>query len=146
MKNIKYTVNEFNTVTNEYIEVEVTKAVFDCCRRTDWNINKNNQKHARNTIPFSYLCKSDDMNENIKVFASEDENPEQIYEAKEINRILKEAIRKLPERERIVIEYIFFRGLTAIETGKILGISEQGVNKRKRSAFEKIKAEIGFGN
>lgn len=146
MKNIKYTVNEFNTVTNEYIEVEVTKAVFDCYRRTDWNINKNNQKHARNTIPFSYLCRSDDMNENIKVFASEDENPEQIYEAKEINRILKEAIRKLPERERIVIEYIFFRGLTAIETGKILGISEQGVNKRKRSAFEKIKAEIGFGN
>lgn len=79
------------------------------------------------------------------MFASEAEIPELLYETKETNRILIEAIKKLPKKEKAVIEHIFYKGLTALETGKLLGISEQGVNKRKRSAFEKIKSEFGFG-
>jgi hypothetical protein len=119
MNNIKYTINEFDTLKNDYIEVEVTKVVFDCYRRTGWNINKNNQKHAHNTIPFSSLCGPYDINENFTMFASEAENPEQICEAKETSRILIEAIKKLPENEKVVIELIFLKGLTAIETGKL---------------------------
>lgn len=146
MKNIKYTINEFNTLTGEYVDIEITEDVYNCYRRTGWNMQKNNQKHTQNTVPFSSLCGPYDINDNFTVFASEADNPEQICEANETREFLVKAIKKLPENERIVIELIFFKGFSAIETGKRLGISEQGVNKRKRSAFKKIKLEIGFGN
>ncbi len=142
MNNIKYTINEFDTLTGEYIEVGVTEDVFNCYRRTGWNIDKNNQKHAHNTIPFSSLCGPYDINENFNMFASEEENPEQIYEDKETNRVLIEAIKKLPENEKVVIELIFYKGLSAKEVGAYLGITERGVNKRKISAFEKIKKNL----
>ena len=142
MENIKYTINEFNTLTGEYVDIETTEDVYNCYRRTGWNMQKNNQKHTQNTVPFSSLCGPYDINDNFTVFASEEDNPEQICEAKESKEILLNAIKKLPEKEKIVIELIFFKGLSAKEAGIALGITVRGVYKRKKVAYEKIKKEI----
>ena len=53
---------------------------------------------------------------------------------------LKAVLLTLSAKEREVIGLLYMEGYTATEAGDLLGISKQAVNKRKRAAFEKIRA------
>ena len=48
---------------------------------------------------------------------------------------LKEAILKLPERERKVIGFRYFRGMTQEQTSKILGVSQVQVSRIEKKAL-----------
>lgn len=52
---------------------------------------------------------------------------------------LEQALAKLPEIHRKVIEYIFYQDLTQTEVAKILKISQAQVSRILRSALEKLK-------
>ena len=52
---------------------------------------------------------------------------------------LEQALAKLPEVQRKVIEYIFYQDLTQTEVAKILKISQAQVSRILRSALENLK-------
>lgn len=60
-----------------------------------------------------------------------------------IERIaLREAISRLPERERLVIELRFFRGLTQEKAAKILGVSQVQVSRIEKRALLALRDHI----
>ncbi|MCI8525240.1 MAG: SigB/SigF/SigG family RNA polymerase sigma factor [Oscillospiraceae bacterium] len=60
-----------------------------------------------------------------------------------IERIaLREAIGRLQERERLVIDLRFFRGLTQDKTAKILGVSQVQVSRIEKKALQELRKYI----
>lgn len=52
---------------------------------------------------------------------------------------LREAVMKLPERERSVIGYRYYRGLTQEQTAKILGVSQVQVSRIEKKSLELLR-------
>lgn len=60
-----------------------------------------------------------------------------------IERIaLREAIAKLPERERMVVVLRFFRGLTQEKTASIVGVSQVQVSRIEKKALTHLRETI----
>lgn len=55
---------------------------------------------------------------------------------------LKDALSKLPERDRAVLSLRFFRGLTQEKCAKIMNLSQVQVSRIERSALKKLKEII----
>ena len=55
---------------------------------------------------------------------------------------LDEAIRTLPERERMVIGLRYFHGLTQDKTAKVLGFSQVQVSRLERRALDAMREEM----
>lgn len=63
-----------------------------------------------------------------------------------IERIaLREAIDKLPEREKMTILLRFFKGLTQEQAARLLGVSQVQVSRLERRALEKLRASLSDG-
>lgn len=54
---------------------------------------------------------------------------------------LKEAIKKLSDREKRILHLRFFKGLTQIEVSKEIGISQAQVSRLEKSALDRIKKQ-----
>ena len=52
---------------------------------------------------------------------------------------LRQAIEKLPEREKSVIKLRYFHGLTQDRTSKVLGVSQVQVSRIEKKALEKLR-------
>ncbi len=55
---------------------------------------------------------------------------------------LKEAVAKLPDRERLVIHLRYFRGLTQDKTSKVLGVSQVQVSRIEKRALLALRELI----
>ncbi|MGN0979500.1 MAG: SigB/SigF/SigG family RNA polymerase sigma factor [Candidatus Avoscillospira sp.] len=55
---------------------------------------------------------------------------------------LKEAVAKLPERERLVINLRYFRGLTQEKTAKLIGVSQVQVSRIEKKALLALREHI----
>ena len=55
---------------------------------------------------------------------------------------LRSAIRDLPEREQQVLLLRYYRGLTQMNTARVLGISQVQVSRLERRALEKLRKEL----
>jgi len=56
---------------------------------------------------------------------------------------LREAIRSLPEKERMVILLRYFRGLTQESSARILGISQVQVSRLEKRAVRYLREQLG---
>ena len=73
-------------------------------------------------------------------FTLEDVLTEGSMEERLIEQIaLKEAIRRLPERERLVIDLRYYRGLTQDQTAKILGVSQVQISRIEKKALGNLR-------
>lgn len=61
--------------------------------------------------------------------------------AEDIRR-LYEALDELEVEERLLIDELFFRGVSEGELAKRLGISQQAVSKRKRKLLKQLREKI----
>ena len=77
------------------------------------------------------------LNEIILVGFSADVT--EIYEEAELLACLREALQTLSEKERRLIECIYYDGLTEKETATILMIAQQTVNKKKHKIIKKLR-------
>lgn len=76
-------------------------------------------------------------------FSLEDVLSEGHMEEELIEKIaLKEAIGKLPERERAVIDLRYFRGLTQDKTAGILGVSQVQISRIEKKALTELRKYI----
>lgn len=53
---------------------------------------------------------------------------------------LRDAIRALPEQERLVVELRYFRDLTQDKAAKIIGVSQVQVSRLEKRAMDKLRA------
>jgi len=76
-------------------------------------------------------------------FSLEDVLSEGHMEEELIEKIaLKEAIGRLPERERTVIDLRYFRGLTQDKTAGILGVSQVQISRIEKKALTELRKYI----
>jgi RNA polymerase sporulation-specific sigma factor len=55
---------------------------------------------------------------------------------------LRDALKKLNERERMIIDKRFFSGKTQMEIADEIGISKAQVSRHEKSALERIKKQL----
>ncbi len=71
-----YTVKVFNTITSSYEEIHVSKEVYNEYHRSKWRMDKNDEKHRTNEIPFCSLIGAEDGEADFfKEFTSDADDP-----------------------------------------------------------------------
>lgn len=65
-------------------------------------------------------------------------SPDELYQAKEFGRIVREAISQLPETERKLIEYYYYQGLTLEEIGNKLGLSKSWTSRLHNKCLQHL--------
>lgn len=78
----------------------------------------------------------------IDVTAESDNNPETFIEKKAMNKILAEAIDKLPERERLIVSLYYSEELTLREIGEILNLSEARICQLHTKAIFRLRGSL----
>jgi RNA polymerase sigma factor (sigma-70 family) len=68
--------------------------------------------------------------------------PEENSELKEMAKVVREAISKLPEREKQIIEARFFKNMKMREIGETYNISPSRTSRIVQAGLDKIKLEL----
>ncbi|MFP5352239.1 MAG: RNA polymerase sigma factor WhiG [Actinomycetota bacterium] len=68
--------------------------------------------------------------------------PMEAFESEEMKEILTAAINRLPEREKKVITFYYFVGLTLAQIGQVLGVTESRVCQIHTKAVLGLKSKI----
>lgn len=84
--------------------------------------------------------------ENPTQIKDDDKNPEESLEFIELKAEIVEAIKKLPQRERALIESKFFRDRKLREISAEFDISPSRISRIIQSGLDKIKKELGKQN
>jgi len=66
----------------------------------------------------------------------------EVYEKTQLLECLREALLTLTDNERLLIEYIYYDGLTERETAALLKISQPAVTKRKHKIINKLRKSL----
>lgn len=69
-------------------------------------------------------------------------DPLAVLESNEMHAYLRDAVRVLPERHRLVIIGIFFEGRTGEEMGALLGVTESRVSQIRAEAYAMMRAGL----
>jgi RNA polymerase sigma factor (sigma-70 family) len=142
MKNT-YTLNVYNTITRKYEKVQVSLAVYNAYRRSDWNIKDNDKSFFEHEIQMSGLIGGEDGSfENFKEFINCDDTPEKIFEHKTTIAQLRKYLSLLSKSEMELINAIFYKGLSEREYMRISGISQTTISYRKKEILKKLKNNL----
>jgi RNA polymerase sigma factor FliA len=69
-------------------------------------------------------------------------SPMDAFESEEMREILIEAVNRLPEREKKVVTFYYFAGLTLAEIGQVLGVTESRVCQIHTKAVLALRGKI----
>ena len=69
-------------------------------------------------------------------------NPDVIVEREDIKRIIVDAIKELPEREKKVLIMYYYEDMTLREIGEVLHVTESRVSQIHTSANIKLRAKL----
>lgn len=94
-------------------------------------------------ISFSYLMSLDELFQEGRsyeeLFESKEEGPEEVVIKRDLREKLLKAIGKLDEREKLVLQFLYYEELPVKEVARLLGISMARVSQIKANAIEKLK-------
>ena len=79
-------------------------------------------------------------------FTSPENNPEEEVNEAELQELLKEALRHLPEREALVIQLYYVEELNVFEIAEVLEVSTGRVSQIKKSAVGQLRQFIEKAN
>ncbi len=116
------------------IMVPVTKEQYYEFMRPLWREDKRSQR----AVPAVSLDKLYDENEYE---VADDTDIEENYMKKLLVEELNKALDELDEVDRVIMD-LFGKGSTETEIGVVIGMSQKGVNKRKRKIFERLKNRL----
>ncbi|WP_425447461.1 FliA/WhiG family RNA polymerase sigma factor [Dethiothermospora halolimnae] len=80
-----------------------------------------------------------DIKSGVNIRGNSRDNPEEIFDEKELKKIIKATIDKLPNKERMVISLYYYDELTYKEIGKVLDLSESRISQIHSKAILGIK-------
>lgn len=78
-----------------------------------------------------------------KIASTETQDPVEILKKKELEKILRDVLEKLPVRERLVVVLYYYEELTLKEIGRVLGISESRVSQIHARIMVKLRSILG---
>jgi RNA polymerase sigma factor for flagellar operon FliA len=70
------------------------------------------------------------------------ESPSAVLEDRELRDIMRQEIRRLPEREKLVLSLYYDEGLTLAEIGQVLGVTESRVSQIHTKSVIHLRARI----
>ena len=70
------------------------------------------------------------------------ESPSAIVEEGEVRRLVKAEVRRLPDREKLVLSLYYDEGLTLAEIGSVLGVTESRVSQIHTKAVLHLRARL----
>lgn len=147
-KQAKYSLLVLNTCTGKKETVEVSEALYNLYRRTEWNIEDNNESFFAHEIQFSSMCTSTDVDiMNLREFISEESSTERVYERACRKRLGFLAFHKLTPLMQRRFRLHYEDRLTYKEIAEMEGVTEATVkasiiaarrlNKKFLKNFEK---------
>ncbi|MEJ7723614.1 MAG: FliA/WhiG family RNA polymerase sigma factor [Ilumatobacteraceae bacterium] len=71
--------------------------------------------------------------------------PSAVVEDHEVRTVMRRELRRLPEREKLVLGLYFDEGLTLAEIGEVLGVSESRVSQIRITAVMHLRARLSAG-
>lgn len=90
-----------------------------------------------------YAANDEDGRELISYLADEDaELPNQLYERRELERLLAEAIRRLPPIESAILDFYFQEELTLREIARIVHLHESRISQLKTQAILRLRTSM----
>jgi RNA polymerase sigma factor FliA len=86
----------------------------------------------------------DDEGRNLLKYISDDEEswPSRLLERSELQRLLADAIEKMPRTERIVISLYYHGELTLREIAKVVNLHESRVSQLKSQAILRLRSYL----
>ena len=145
MNENNYTVVIYDSASKTNVTVEASKEVYDCYRRTAWNIKDNNRAFFAHEIQMSSLIGgADGSYENFHEFVSEDGNPEFIVSDQNEIEQLWEALYLLKEDEYAVIHALYFQKMTIREYEQSAGLARSTIWNIRNRAIKKMKKYLDF--
>ena len=69
-------------------------------------------------------------------------SPSAVVEDKELSRIMRQEIKRLPEREKLVLSLYYDEGLTLAEIGEVLGVTESRVSQIHTKSVLHLRARL----
>jgi RNA polymerase sigma factor for flagellar operon FliA len=92
------------------------------------------------------LFSLDDFNDNDETHAQplseQQSEPEQELQSTDFQQALKEAIDKLPERERLMMSLYYNEELNLKEIGEVLGVSESRVSQIHSQTIMRLRSKL----
>lgn len=77
--------------------------------------------------------------------ADPDDGPLALFESVELRERLREALTRLPERERTVLGLYYYEGLTLAQIGDVIGVTESRVCQIHSKAVLQLRARLTVG-
>lgn len=147
-KQVKYSLLVLNTCTGKKEPVEVSEALYNLYRRTEWNIEDNDESFFAHEIQFSSMCTSTEVDiMNLREFISEESSTERVYERACRKRLGLLAFHKLTPlmQRRFRLHYedrLSYKKIAELEgvseaTVKASIIAARRLNKKFLKNFEK---------
>ena len=133
---------------NTYLATAIKWAIRnEVRRRYKWYSLKNRQTEEGENIReevYKTILSIDEMQEaevptQIK---AEDKTPEESIELSELKNEILESMKKLPARERELIEYKFFKDKKLREIAEEFNISQSRISRIIQSGLDKIKRDL----
>ncbi len=84
----------------------------------------------------------DEKEKLLSYLVNNDDDALSLTKLKELKEALAQAIKQLPEKERLVISLYYLEELTMKETGKVLGITESRVSQIHSQAILHLRAKL----
>ena len=103
-------------------------------------------KEDLQAISFSYLMSLEEIffegRSYEELFESKEESPEEVVIKKDLREKLLKAIERLEEKEKLVLQLLYYEELPLKEVAKLLGVSMARISQIKSSAIEKLKSYL----
>ena len=99
------------------------------------------EKFVDSLIPAYLLSLSE---ENAPDVADSRELPNASVEMRETIKIVRETVRELPEREREIIESLYFRQVSTTELAKKMGVNKSWVSRLHSKAVTRLRQRLAM--
>jgi len=123
----------------------------EICREV--NISEAKYSRAYQSLNMNYLLSLDDkmatnevdqLTRKDTIVDEEQVPPDTAMEREELKAELKEYIKELPERKRIILALYYYEDLTLLDIGLVLNISESRVSQILNQTLVEIREELGI--
>ena len=76
---------------------------------------------------------------DVETLPGQDPDAEEMAETAELSEVMRLALERVPEKDREILELLYFQGLSVTEAGKKLGVTRSWVSRMHAKAVERLR-------